>query len=223
MEKFTTLTAVAVPLPQMNVDTDTIIPAAALKTVTRDGLGAQAFRALRYDGAGALRSDCVFNRERYRGAGILIAGANFGCGSSREHAAWALADLGIRCVIAPSFADIFASNCVKNGLLCVTLPQAAVDALALLAGEDNTAGGAFTVDLLGQRITAPDGGVMKFAVDPAQRDTLLAGLDDIDVTLQHAVEIDAFEHRRAQSQPWRDAGRWDFRHLIIQSAHFCNK
>lgn len=205
MEKFITLTAVAVPLPQMNVDTDMIIPAAALKTVTRDGLGAQAFRALRYDGAGALRSDCVFNQERYQGAGVLIAGANFGCGSSREHAAWALTDMGIRCVIAPSFADIFASNCVKNGILCVTLPQATVDALAQLAGEGNTAGGAFTVDLVRQRITAPDGGIVKFEVDPARRETLLAGLDDIGVTLQHAAEIDAFERRRAQAEPWRDA------------------
>lgn len=205
MEKFVTLTAVAVPLPQMNVDTDMIIPAAALKTVTRDGLGAQAFRALRYDGAGALRSDCVFNQERYQGAGVLIAGANFGCGSSREHAAWALTDMGIRCVIAPSFADIFASNCVKNGILCVTLPQATVDALAQLAGEGNTAGGTFTVDLVRQRITAPDGGTVKFEVDPARRETLLAGLDDIGVTLQHAADIDAFERRRAQAEPWRDA------------------
>ncbi len=205
MEKFLSLTAVAVPLPQMNVDTDIIIPASALKTVTRDGLGEQAFRALRYDGAGALRADCVFNQDRYRDAGILIAGANFGCGSSREHAAWALTDMGIRCVIAPSFADIFASNSVKNGILCVTLPQATVDALSRLAGEGNTAGGAFTVDLVRSRITTPDGSVVPFAVEPARRETLMAGLDEIGVTLQQVAEIDAFEQRRAVSEPWRNA------------------
>lgn len=214
MEKFLSLTAVAVPLPHMNVDTDIIIPASALKTVTRDGLGAQAFRALRYDGAGALRADCVFNQERYRDAGILIAGANFGCGSSREHAAWALTDMGIRCVIAPSFADIFASNSVKNGILCVSLPQATVDAFSRMAGEGNTAGGAFTVDLVNQHIITPDGGVVPFQVEPARRDTLMAGLDDIGITLQSAGEIAAFERRRAVEEPWRNA-RMD--------AESCNK
>lgn len=209
MEKFLTLTAVAVPLPMINVDTDIIIPARALKTVTRDGLGEMAFHALRFDGDGNLREDCVLNQARYRNAGVLIAGANFGCGSSREHAAWALADMGIRCVIAPSFADIFASNCVKNGILCVTLPQAAVDALVQLAGEGNTAGGDFTVDLVQQQIRTPDGGVVAFAIDPAKRETLLAGLDDIGVTLQRVAEIDAFERRRAGQEPWRASAYLD--------------
>ncbi|MBX7197794.1 MAG: 3-isopropylmalate dehydratase small subunit [Rhodospirillaceae bacterium] len=209
MEKFLSLTAVAVPLPMINVDTDIIIPARALKTTARDGLGTLAFHALRFDGEGNAREVCVFNQARYRGAGILIAGANFGCGSSREHAAWALRDMGVRCVIAPSFADIFASNCVKNGLLCVTLPQATVDALARLAAEGNTAGGLFTVDLERQCITTPDGGVVPFAVDAAKRGKLMAGLDDIGATLARAGEIEAFEQRRGRAEPWRASARLD--------------
>jgi 3-isopropylmalate/(R)-2-methylmalate dehydratase small subunit len=203
MEKFTTLTAVAAPLPLMNIDTDIIIPARALKTVTRDGLGASAFHTLRYDAAGAERPDFVLNQDRYRGARILITGANFGCGSSREHAPWALAELGIRCVIAPSFADIFQANCFNNGILCIALPQANVDALVVSAGTGNTAGGTFTVDLERKTITVPDGGTVTFAVEPSRRDALLLGCDDIALTLTHAETISAFEQRRERDQPWR--------------------
>ena len=205
MEKFATLTAVAAPLPLVNVDTDVIIPARALKTVTREGLGASAFYVLRYDEAGVERPDFVLNQPRYRGAGILIAGANFGCGSSREHAPWALAGIGIRCIIAPSFADIFHNNCFKNGILCIALPQAEVDALAARASEGNTAGGEFTVDLERQCITAPDGAEVRFTVEAGRREALLEGIDDIGATLRHAAEIDAFEKRRKQAQPWRAA------------------
>ncbi len=203
MQKFTTLTAVAAPLPMMNIDTDVIIPARALKTVTREGLGASAFYVLRYDESGAERPDFVLNQDRYREAKILITGANFGCGSSREHAPWALAELGIRCVIAPSFADIFHNNCFKNGILCIALPQERVDDLTASAGAGNTAGGKFTIDLVRCRITAPDGGTVRFAVEPGRRDGLLQGLDDIGATLGHAAEIAAFEKRRAAHQPWR--------------------
>jgi 3-isopropylmalate/(R)-2-methylmalate dehydratase small subunit len=193
MEKFTVLHAVAAPLPLMNVDTDTIIPARYLKTIKRKGLGAAAFSALRYDEAGSERPDFVLNQDRYRGAQILIAGANFGCGSSREHAPWSLLDLGIRCVIAPSFADIFHTNCLKNGILCVALPQAQVDALTALVSNGNTAGGAVTVDLEQQQIIAPDGTVMGFAVEPARRSDLLNGLDEIGRTLTHESAITAYE------------------------------
>ena len=203
MDKFTTLTAVAAPLPLMNIDTDVIIPARALKTVTREGLGASAFYVLRYDETGAERPDFVLNQDRYRGAKILITGANFGCGSSREHAPWALAELGIRCVIAPSFADIFHTNSFKNGILCIALPQAQVDALAACAGAGNTAGGEFTIDLEHQCITTPDGGTVNFAVDPGRRDALIQGQDDIDATLGHAAEIAGFEKRRDAGRPWQ--------------------
>ncbi len=204
MEKFLTLTAVAVPLPVLNVDTDIIIPARALKTTTRDGLGAMAFHALRFDGEGGLRDDCVFNQARYQAAGILIAGANFGCGSSREHAPWALADMGIRCVIAPSFADIFASNCAKNGILCVTLPPVAADALARMAD-----GARFTVDLVQQIVITPAGGTVAFHVEPARREALMAGQDEIGATLARVAEIEIFERRRAQAQPWHVSARLD--------------
>ena len=199
MERFTRLTAVAAPLPLMNVDTDTIIPARYLKTIARKGLGKSAFAPLRYDEQGAERAEFVLNQPRYRDAKILIAGANFGCGSSREHAPWSLADFGIRCIIAPSFADIFRNNSFKNGVLCIALPQAQVDALAALAGTGNTAGGAFTVDLAAQEIVAPDGSIMSFAIDPARRADLLAGLDEIGHTLAAEGEIAAFERRRGDA------------------------
>ena len=154
MKQFTVLTGVAAPLPLMNVDTDTIIPARYLKTVGRTGLGKAAFQALRYDASGAENPDFILNRAPYRQARILITGANFGCGSSREHAPWSLLDFGITCVIAPSFADIFRNNCLKNGILCIALPAAGVEVLMAKAGSGNTAGGAFTVDLARQSITA---------------------------------------------------------------------
>ena len=203
MEKFTVLTAVAAPLPMMNVDTDVIIPARYLKTVTRAGLGKSAFYVLRYDESGAERPEFVLNQERYRGAGILIAGANFGCGSSREHAPWALADMGIRCVIAPSFGDIFHTNSSKNGILCITLPQAEIDVLTGMACSGNTAGGKFTVNLEDMTILAPDGTATPFSVDGAKRHNLLNGLDDIDRTLLKADAIDAFEARQKRQVHWQ--------------------
>jgi 3-isopropylmalate/(R)-2-methylmalate dehydratase small subunit len=201
MEKFTKLQAVAAPMPLMNINTDIIIPARFLKTIKRTGLGKAAFYAVRYDDSGAERADFVLNQPRYRAAKILITGANFGCGSSREHAPWALADFGIRCVIAPSFADIFQNNCFKNGILCITLPQEKVDALAAQA---SAGAGEFTVDLETMVITAPDGTATAFNIDPTLRKNLLEGLDDIGLTLRHADRISAFENRRRMEQPWTD-------------------
>ncbi len=202
MEKFNVLKAVAAPLTLVNVDTDMIIPARFLKTIKRTGLGKSLFAAMRYDEAGNERPDFVLNKEPYRHAKILIAGDNFGCGSSREHAPWSLADFGIRCVIAPSFADIFHNNSFKNGILCIQLPQAEVDKLAAKAATGNTAGGEFTIDLESQTITAPDGAVVSFNVDGTRRKNLLNGLDDIGITLQSAAKISAFEDRQRQAQPW---------------------
>jgi 3-isopropylmalate/(R)-2-methylmalate dehydratase small subunit len=202
MEKFTKLKAVAAPLPLVNVDTDMIIPARFLKTIKRTGLGKSAFYAMRYDETGAERPDFVLNKEPYRHAKILIAGDNFGCGSSREHAPWSLADFGFRCVIAPSFADIFHGNCFKNGILCITLPQSDIDALSAKAGTGNTAGGEFTVDLETETITAPDGSVTKFSLDGTRRNNLMKGLDDIGLTLQHTGEITSFEEKQKREQPW---------------------
>ena len=202
MEKFTVLKAVAAPLTLVNVDTDMIIPAKYLKTIKRTGLGKSAFAAMRYDDGGAEKPDFILNKEPYRRAKILIAGANFGCGSSREHAPWALADFGFRCVIAPSFADIFYGNSFKNGILCITLPQETIDALAAKAGSGNTAGGEFTVDLANETITAPDGSVVSFGLDAMKRKNLLEGLDDIGLTLQHVGEIESFEQKQRREQPW---------------------
>ncbi len=205
MEKFKTLKAVAASLPQVNVDTDMIIPARFLKTIKRTGLGKSAFYAMRYDESGAERPDFVLNKEPYRHAKILIAGANFGCGSSREHAPWSLADFGLRCVIAPSFADIFYGNSFKNGILCITLPQDKVDALAAKASSGNTAGGEFTIDLENQTITAPDGSSTPFTLDGTKRNNLLKGLDDIGITLQSVDKITTFEEKQKREQPWLTA------------------
>jgi 3-isopropylmalate/(R)-2-methylmalate dehydratase small subunit len=202
MEKFKTLKAVAASLPLVNVDTDMIIPARFLKTIKRTGLGKSAFYAMRYDEAGNERPDFVLNQEPYRNSKILIAGANFGCGSSREHAPWSLADFGLRCVIAPSFADIFYGNSFKNGILCITLPQEKVDELAAKASSGNTAGGEFTIDLENNTITAPDGSVTSFTLDGTKRNNLLKGLDDIGITLQSADKITAFETKQHREQPW---------------------
>jgi len=202
MEKFKTLTAIAAPLPQVNVDTDMIIPARFLKTIKRTGLGKSAFYAMRYDDKGEERPDFVLNKDAYRNAKILITGANFGCGSSREHAPWSLADFGIRCIIGPSFADIFHGNCFKNGILCITLPQDQVDKLSALAGSGNTAGGEFTIDLENETITGPDGSVTSFGVDAKRRENLLNGLDDIGLTLQQEDKIKAFEEKQNRDQPW---------------------
>jgi 3-isopropylmalate/(R)-2-methylmalate dehydratase small subunit len=198
MQSFTRLTAVAAPLPMINVDTDMIIPKQFLKTIKRSGLGESLFFEMRYDDAGAEKPDFVLNREPYRGAQILIAGDNFGCGSSREHAPWALLDFGIRCVIAPSFADIFYNNCFKNGILPVVLPREQVEALTAFAA----AGATLTVDLERQEVIAPDGVTMPFEVDSFRKSCLLGGLDEIGLTLQKAPAIDAFEQRHKASQPW---------------------
>ncbi len=200
MEKFTVLTGVAAPLPMINVDTDMIIPKQFLKTIKRTGLGKNLFDEMRYDEQGNEKPDFVLNQPAYRKAEILISGANFGCGSSREHAPWAILDFGIRCVIAPSFADIFFNNCFKNGILPIVLPQAEVD--KLMDDARNGANARLTVDLAKQEITRPDGSKISFDVDPFRKHCLLEGLDDIGLTLQRGDKIDAFEGRRKQSTPW---------------------
>ena len=200
MQSFTRLTAVAAPLPMINVDTDMIIPKQFLKTIKRSGLGQSLFFEMRYDDAGAEKPDFVLNRRPYRNAQILIAGDNFGCGSSREHAPWALLDFGIRCVIAPSFADIFYNNCFKNGILPIVLPREQVDALMALATREG--GATLSVDLERQEIAVADGATMPFDVDPFHRSCLLGGLDEIGLTLQKAPAIAAFEERHKASQPW---------------------
>ncbi len=204
MTPFTTLTGPAAPLPLANVDTDAIMPKQFLKTVKRSGLGKFVFYDMRFGADGSEKPDFVLNRKPYRRATILIAGANFGCGSSREHAPWGLADFGIRCVIAPSFADIFASNCVKNGLLCVTLPTEEVDALDALASTSTTS--EMTVDLPRQLIITADGRERRFEIEPARKNLLIAGLDEIGVTLQHENDIARFELTRVWREPWRNTG-----------------
>lgn len=200
MEKFTTLEGTAAPFPMVNVDTDRIIPARFLKTVKRTGLGKNLFNELRYDETGAEIPEFILNKPAYRDAKIMVAGDNFGCGSSREHAPWALADFGIRCVIAPSFADIFANNSAKNGILLIALPQEDVDALMDDAGKGENA--RLTIDLEAQEIARPDGGRISFDVDPFRKHCLLNGLDDIGLTLQREDRIDAFERDRRAAQPW---------------------
>jgi len=199
MRPFTDLHAKAVPLDLANVDTDQIIPKQFLKTVDREGLGKGLFYDLRFDGDGKPREAFVLNDPRYAGAGVLIAGDNFGCGSSREHAPWALLDYGVRCVIAPSFADIFYGNCFQNGLLPIALPAEAVKALM-----DEAKGGnhVFSVDLATQTVTSPSGQVFRFEIDPSRKEKLLKGLDSIGETLQCAPDIDAYEARQDLTRPW---------------------
>ncbi|MFT9382964.1 3-isopropylmalate dehydratase small subunit, partial [Gluconobacter sp.] len=190
MEKFTELTAIAAPMPNENIDTDQIIPARFLKTIQRTGLGKNAFAAQRYDENGNENPDFVLNKEPYRQAEILITYDNLGCGSSREHAPWALLDFGIRCVIAPSFADIFFNNCFKNGILPIRLPREICDELMGDARQGSNS--RLTVDLEKQIIIRPDGNVVPFEVDPFRRHMLLEGLDDIGQTLAHDAEISSF-------------------------------
>ncbi|GGH33403.1 3-isopropylmalate/(R)-2-methylmalate dehydratase small subunit [Cribrihabitans marinus] len=200
MEKFIKLTGVAAPMPLVNIDTDMIIPKQFLKTIKRSGLGINLFDEMRYDDNGDEIPDFVLNKPQYRDAQILVAGDNFGCGSSREHAPWALLDFGIRCVISTSFADIFYNNCFKNGILPIVLPQEEVDKLM-----DDAARGAnavLTVDLENQTISGPDGGTIGFEVDSFQKHCLLNGLDDIGQTLEKGAAIDAFEAQAAQARPW---------------------
>jgi 3-isopropylmalate/(R)-2-methylmalate dehydratase small subunit len=200
MQAFTELTAIAAPLPLANVDTDKIIPARFLKTIKRSGLGKSLFAGLRYDDEGKEREEFVLNREPFRGAEILIAHENFGCGSSREHAPWALLDFGIRCVIAPSFADIFHGNCFKNGILPIVLPRAVCDQLM----EDARLGAnaRISVDLGRQVVVRPNGEEIPFAIDPFRRHMLLNGLDEIGQTTQRTAAIDSYEAARTNAKPW---------------------
>lgn len=200
MEKFTTLTGVAAPLDVRNVDTDMIIPKQFLKTIKRTGLGKNLFDEHRYTQDGAEKPDFVLNKPAYRNAQILVAGDNFGCGSSREHAPWALLDFGIRCVISTSFADIFYNNCFKNGILPIIVDQETLD--KLMDDAERGANATISVDLETQEIKGPDGGTVKFDVDPFRKHCLLNGLDDIGLTLQKNDKIDAFEARRQTTQPW---------------------
>jgi 3-isopropylmalate/(R)-2-methylmalate dehydratase small subunit len=205
MDKFTRLTGVAAPLPMANVDTDMIIPKQHCKSVGRTGFGAHLFNDVRFYPDGSERPDFVLNRAPYRQATILIAGANFGCGSSREAAVWALGEFGIRCVVAPSFSDIFANNCFQNGMLPVVLPEPAVEALMTQAAE--TPGACMTVDLAAERITAPDGTETAFETDPYRRDCLLNGLDEIAVTMTHEADIAAYEEKAIAGRSWRRPAR----------------
>jgi 3-isopropylmalate/(R)-2-methylmalate dehydratase small subunit len=199
-EKFLSLSTVGVPLDRRNVDTDAIIPARYLKTIKRTGLGVGLFFAWRYDMDGKEQPDFPLNRPEYRGGKVLVADENFGCGSSREHAVWALMDFGFRAVIAPSYSDIFHNNCLKNGMLPVTLPAAAVRSLidALLAAP----GGKVEVDLEGQTVTGPNGDIHAFGVASFAKTCLLEGLDEIALTLASAGEIDRYERERKKATPW---------------------
>jgi 3-isopropylmalate/(R)-2-methylmalate dehydratase small subunit len=199
MRPFDRVITTAVPLPIANIDTDQIIPKQFLTSVSRAGLASGLFFDLRFDAAGQPRADCVLNSPAYRGAGVLIAGANFGCGSSREHAAWALDDFGIRCVIAPSFAEIFYGNAINNGILPLALPAEAVEALLAEARGGNHV---FTVDLPSQTATAPSGAVFRFEIDAAVKRKLLSGKDDIGLAQAAESEISAYEARRRLMTPW---------------------
>jgi len=202
MKPFTRLDGRAAPLPLANIDTDQIIPKQFLKTVEREGLAKGLFYDLRFDEQGRAKGDFVLNDPAFRNASILIAGDNFGCGSSREHAPWALQDFGINCVISSSFADIFSANCLNNGLLTVVLKPEEVQALMEEARGGNHM---FTVDLESQTVVAPSGRVFHFDIDAGRKDKLVRGLDAIGETLQHARAIDLFESKQALGQPWMDA------------------
>ena len=204
MQKFDVLTGIAAPLPVVNCDTDKIIPARFLKAIKKTGLGKNLFDAMRYQPDGSENPDFVLNKEPYRKASILIAQDNFGCGSSREHAPWALVDFGIRCIIAPSFADIFYTNCFKNGMLPITLPEALVE--QLMKDAELGANATFTIDLVEQKIVRPNGESVAFDLDPFRKHCLLEGLDDIGLTLEETPRIETFEGGQAQSQPWLYAG-----------------
>jgi 3-isopropylmalate/(R)-2-methylmalate dehydratase small subunit len=201
MDKFTTLTGVAAPLKINNIDTDMIIPKQYLKTVKRTGLSSGLFSELRFDDAGKENPDFVLNKPAYRAAQILVAGDNFGCGSSREHAPWALLDFGIRCVISTSFADIFYNNCFKNGILPIKVSPE--DLAKLMDDAERGANATLTVDLVAQEVRGPDGGVVKFDVDPHRKDCLLNGLDDIGLTMEKAAKIESFEAKARAERPWQ--------------------
>ena len=206
MQPFTTLTGIAAPLPIMNIDTDMIIPKQHLKTIKRTGLGSVLFEEMRFTPAGTELPDFALNKDLFRSAKILVAGENFGCGSSREHAPWALLDFGITCVIAPSFADIFYNNCFKNGILPIVLPASMVDELLQMlqdSGVQNDSKAAtLTVDLPSQQIVLPDGANIPFEVDAFRKHCLINGLDDISLTLEKSSAINAFETHDRQTRPW---------------------
>ncbi len=200
MDKFQTLSGIAAPMPLINVDTDMIIPKQFLKTIKRSGLGVNLFDEMRYDDNGDEIADFVLNKPQYREAEILVAGDNFGCGSSREHAPWAIKDFGIRCVIAPSFADIFYNNCFKNGILPIALPQETVD--VLMQDAEKGANARMEIDLEAQTITTSDGEVIAFEVDAFKKHCLMEGLDDIGLTLEKKASVEAFEAKAAEARPW---------------------
>lgn len=200
MEKFTTLTGVAAPLPLVNIDTDMIIPKQFLKTIKRSGLGTALFHEMRTNDDGSKNEEFVLNKPSYEKAQILVAGDNFGCGSSREHAPWALLDFGIRCVISTSFADIFYNNCFKNGILPIVVSHDDLD--KLMDDASRGANATLTVDLETQEVRGPDGGSIKFEVDPHRKHCLLNGLDDIGQTFQKTEQIDSYEDKLALSHPW---------------------
>ena len=200
MTPFTNLTGIAAPMPLVNIDTDMIIPKQFLKTIARTGLGKNLFDEMRYTQAGAEIPEFVLNQPAYRQAEILVAGDNFGCGSSREHAPWALLDFGIRCVISTSFADIFYNNCFKNGILPVVLPAEAV--AALMVDAQRGANARMTVDLASQTVTSSDGTVFSFEIDPHRKHCLMNGLDDIGLTLEKAAAINSYEAKAATLRPW---------------------
>ncbi|MCP4381347.1 MAG: 3-isopropylmalate dehydratase small subunit [Hyphomicrobiales bacterium] len=200
MQKFDKLTAVAMPLPMINVDTDMIIPKDYLKTIKRTGLGTGLFSELRYHDDGSDNKDFVLNHEAYKDAQILVAGDNFGCGSSREHAPWALLDWGIRCVISTSFADIFYNNCFKNGILPIVVSKE--DLAKLMDDAERGANATISVDLEAQEIRGPDGGLVTFDIDPFKKHCLLNGLDEIGLSLEKDHHIDKHEERLADERPW---------------------
>lgn len=200
MQKFDRLTGVAAPLPVVNIDTDMIIPKQYLKTIKRTGLGTALFAEMRYDESGNENPDFVLNKPAYREASIIVAGDNFGCGSSREHAPWALKDFGVRCVISTSFADIFYNNCFKNGILPIAVTEEQLN--ALMDDAERGANATLTVDLESQTIKGPDGGEIHFDIDPSRKQALLEGLDDIGLTLEKADTISSFETRINADRPW---------------------
>jgi len=200
MDKFTTLTGVAAPLPIINVDTDMIIPKQYLKTIKRTGLGSALFSEMRYNEDGSENSDFVLNKPAYRNSQIIVAEDNFGCGSSREHAPWALLDFGIRCVISTSFADIFYNNCFKNGILPIVVSREQL--AALMDDAERGSNATLTVDLQAQTISGPDGGMIEFEIDPARKEVLLEGLDDIATTMKSEASITGFEGTMAEDRPW---------------------
>jgi 3-isopropylmalate/(R)-2-methylmalate dehydratase small subunit len=200
MEKFDKLSGIAAPMPLVNIDTDMIIPKQFLKTIKRTGLGVNLFDEMRYTQDGQEIPEFVLNQPQYRAASILVAGDNFGCGSSREHAPWALTDFGIKCIVSTSYADIFYNNCFKNGILPVVLPQEQVD--ILMKDAEKGANARIEVDLTAQTITTSDGEVITFEIDPFRKHCLINGLDDIGLTMEKAASIESFEATAAQSRPW---------------------